>query len=41
MPKDAKNTSNKCAVCGEVFVVVSLARICEEKHEASMGTSKT
>jgi hypothetical protein len=36
-----KNNSNVCAVCKSAYVVTSLARICEGKHEAGMEPSKT
>jgi hypothetical protein len=35
MPKTAKSNSNTCEVCREVFVVDSLARVCEDKHNAN------
>ena len=41
MPKDSKKFSNICEICKEVFVVVSLARLCEEKHDADTKPSKT
>jgi hypothetical protein len=28
-----KNDSNVCVVCKSAYVVTSLARICEEKHD--------
>jgi hypothetical protein len=31
--KSDNTPPNKCKVCGEIFVVDSLARICEQKHE--------
>jgi hypothetical protein len=32
MSTNKRKPSNKCEICGEVFVVDSLARFCEQKH---------
>jgi hypothetical protein len=32
LKSDKKPAPNRCNVCGEIFVVDSLARICELKH---------
>jgi hypothetical protein len=29
--------NNRCSVCREVFVVDSLARLCEEKHDKEVN----
>jgi hypothetical protein len=38
MAKTTKNSSNICSVCKEVFVVESLARCCEMKHDGVVFT---
>jgi hypothetical protein len=40
MPKNIKNVSNVCEICKEAFVVNSLARVCEEKHNSNLSDTK-